>query len=191
MIATTSTVGDGIRADSSNNQVTNTGTITNSSGISLGTTDNNNLAVTVKNTIINSGTIDGGHAVLLSGDGSHLDNSGTIKGFIPIELFGTGLGTITVKNIGTIESTTKTAIRGSTGADLINNARLIKGSLFLNDGNDQYDGRMGSVVSGRVELEAGDDVAYGGLLADSLYGGSGNDTLEGAGGDDSLMGGPA
>jgi Ca2+-binding RTX toxin-like protein len=189
VITTSSTIADGIGIYSSNNTVTNAGTITSAYGIVLGTTDAGNNVITSNNTIINTGAINATFGVSLWGDGSVLKNSGSIKSFLAVTLVGSPLGTITVENFGTIESTGAIAIQGSTGAEVIKNAGEIKKSIFLGGGNDLYDGRAGTVSSGRVELELGNDIAYGGAATDRFYGGDGNDTLEGGGGDDILDGG--
>jgi hypothetical protein len=190
--------GIAISAHSSNNQVLNTGTISGYLGVTLGLggvlvfpAGNTVVTSSSNNSVVNSGTINAtSSAVTLFGDGSSLNNDkgGTITGAFTVALYGNAQGTISVFNAGTIQSTNGTAITGADEADLIHNSGAIAGSIFLNDGNDLYDGGLGT-ISGAIDLGAGDDVAYGGAGAESLDGGADNDTLEGGGGNDTLNGG--
>jgi Ca2+-binding RTX toxin-like protein len=190
-ISASNNEGVGINARSSNNLVINTGFIGGAIGVSLGTTDpaTHSIAITSNNAVINSDKIQAAAtAVALWGDGSSLNNTGTLSGgFATVQLYGTASGKISVENTGIIQSSNGRAIVGSEEMDWIHNAGTIMGSVFLNEGNDFYDGRNGT-ISG-VELGAGNDTAYGGAGFEWFDGGDGNDTLEGGLGDDTLIGG--
>ncbi|MGP6088674.1 calcium-binding protein [Antarctobacter jejuensis] len=96
---------------------------------------------------------------------SFLHNTGTITG---------GAGSYTASS--------------GTGANNIYNAGVMNGNIYLDDGNDRYEGGGGSVV-GRVYGDQDNDTLSGGALYDELDGGSGDDLLVGRGGDDYLFGG--
>jgi Ca2+-binding RTX toxin-like protein len=80
------------------------------------------------------------------------------------------------------------AITGSAYADEVHNAGRIEGEVFLNDGNDLLDGRLGAML-GAADGGAGDDTLLSGLAAETLLGGEGQDWLDGGDGADSLAGG--
>ncbi|MCA3280561.1 MAG: hypothetical protein ING10_14940 [Roseomonas sp.] len=80
------------------------------------------------------------------------------------------------------------AITGSAYADEVHNAGRIEGEVFLNDGNDLLDGRLG-VLLGAGDGGAGDDTLLSGAAAETLRGGEGQDWLDGGDGADSLLGG--
>jgi Ca2+-binding RTX toxin-like protein len=97
-----------------------------------------------------------------TGDSSNLTNSGTIVGAL--------------------------AFVGGRGNDTVLNTGYMQGDLRFSAGTDFYDGR-GGVVTGSVDLGAGDDTAHGGSGIDIFSGGNDADELFGHGGDDNLDGG--
>ena len=72
--------------------------------------------------------------------------------------------------------------------DKIINAGTIVGDIFLDDGNDLYNGTNGS-LNGVVDAGGGNDTVIGWADPDTFYGDDGDDTLTGNGGDDFLEGG--
>lgn len=184
------TLGTAIKAASSNNQITNSGTISGNVGIHVGKADSSsNLVTSSNNIVVNSGTIStSASAVVLWGDGSFLWNSGALTGGLPVQLRGTSSGRIIVENSNTIISQNDNAITGADEADWIINTGTIQGSIVLNGGKDLYEGRNGTVINGSVYLGDGDDIAYGGGGGEIFFGGEGNDTLDGGAGPDWLLG---
>ncbi|WP_162820245.1 cadherin domain-containing protein [Microvirga calopogonii] len=92
----------------------------------------------------------------------------------------------TISNYGTIVGGTGDAIYVGTGFVAVNNSGQIQGSVtFDGAGDDLYDGRNG-IVTGLVDLGAGNDRAYGGSRAETFKGGAGNDTIDGGGGGDTV-----
>lgn len=125
--------------------------------------------------VSNSGTIRGESGIHNSGR-LELENHGTIEGGISDGRQASNLLKLT--NSGTIKAlnASSTAIMGSRGNDRLVNSGHIEGhkALELDEGDDFYDGRSGTVV-GRIVLGQGHDTAYGGDSADSLHGGFGED----------------
>ncbi|HEU6441507.1 MAG TPA: calcium-binding protein, partial [Microvirga sp.] len=120
-----------------------------------------------------------------------ITNTGTIVGGTEgIKVLGSDENSqLTVTNSGTIRASA-TAIHGTRGNDIVVNTGYVAGqnAVFLQDGNDFYDSRLGITV-GVIDLGAGQDVAWGSDGADSILGGAGNDWLEGGYGADTLDGG--
>jgi len=95
-------------------------------------------------------------------------------------------------NAGTI-SASGLAIQGQIGADHIVNTGLIKTSapgpdavaIDLGSGSDVYDGTRGT-VTGRIELGAGDDTAYGGAGGEVFAVGTGSNVVMGGAGTDTV-----
>ncbi len=73
------------------------------------------------------------------------------------------------------------------GRSEVHNAGLITGETFLFDGDDYFDGRLGT--QGAVFGEEGMDILLGGAAGDWLDGGGGDDLLHGGGGVDQMTGG--
>lgn len=69
--------------------------------------------------------------------------------------------------------------------DVINNGH-IQGRVFLNAGNDTYDGRLGT-IAGILDLAWGDDFAIGGSGSETIKGSWGNDTVDGGAGVDTYL----
>jgi Ca2+-binding RTX toxin-like protein len=134
--------------------------------------------------VFNSGTIVAGVA------GVYVEASGDVtnSGLIQAGSFGVAFasGDSFLSNTGTIVA--QTAVFGSYDRDILLNQGTIQGDILLNEGDDIYDGRTGTVTD-IVNLGKGDDVAYGGSGVETLVGGTGRDSLFGHGGDDSLVGG--
>ncbi len=112
-------------------------------------------------TIVNSGKIIGGYAVLYDGsptDSSasiHIDNSGLLRGKIAL----------------------------TPGADAIINTGSIENEVHLGAGADVFDGRSGT-QTGAIFGDDGADTLNGGSGGESLDGGAGNDCVFGGAGDD-------
>jgi Ca2+-binding RTX toxin-like protein len=73
-------------------------------------------------------------------------------------------------------------------ADTLTNSGSIEGATNLGDGNDIYDGRLGT-ETGLVQGGAGNDTLMGGAGSDNLQGNQGNDSVSGGAGDDIVVGG--
>lgn len=78
------------------------------------------------------------------------------------------------------------AIYASTLRENVINNGHIEGRVFLNDGNDTYDGRLGT-VAGLLDLAWGDDLAIGGAGSETIKGSWGNDTVDGGAGIDTYL----
>jgi Ca2+-binding RTX toxin-like protein len=175
--------GIGIRAQYSNNYISNLGTVNAIQGIVAGSGGSGG------NTVVNSGkifSVDVG--VTLYGSGSSLTNSGLIRTnsfTVAVELQGGPGGTITVHNTGTIESGGATAVHGRSGDDRLTNTGTIIGAVDLEDGHDLYDGR-GGTVAGDILLGAGNDTAYGGAEGEWFFGDAGHDLMDGGAGNDTF-----
>ncbi len=147
--------------------------------------------------ITNSGTIQGlSDAIRFDGGGqtTRITNSGTILadsgfGIQQNWISGSSTGAGLLYNTGTISGPqgSYTAAEG-VGANYIFNAGVMVGTVYLDDGNDRYEGGAGRVV-GRVYGDQHNDSLSGGAFYDELDGGSGDDLLVGRGGDDYLYGG--
>lgn len=136
--------------------------------------------------IVNLGTISGGDGGIdhLTGDALLVNRGEIVGGDINGDGYGYSGGSDveTVRNFGSILG----GVFGEAGDDLVRNAGVID-DVDLGDGNDQYEGRGGS-VEGRVEGGGGDDVLRGGGDEDLLAGGADADILRGRDGDDTLRG---
>jgi Ca2+-binding RTX toxin-like protein len=134
--------------------------------------------------VFNSGTILAGVTGIVVEESGNVSNSG----FIQAGAFGVtfGYGDSFLSNTGTIAA--QIAFSGSFNRDTLLNQGTIQGAILLNEGNDFYDGRTGTVTDA-VDMGDGDDTAYGGSGTETLVGGEGMDSLFGHGGDDSLGGG--
>lgn len=134
--------------------------------------------------VFNSGTILAGVAGIVVDLSGNVTNSGLIQA----GAFGVTFGSSDsfLSNTGTIAA--QTAVFGSFDRDTLLNQGTIQGDILLNEGDDFYDGRTGTVTD-VVDMGIGDDIAYGGSGIETLAGGEGKDSLFGNGGDDSLVGG--
>jgi len=79
-------------------------------------------------------------------------------------------------------------VRLGSASDTVTNEGLLDGLLNMGQGDDRFDGRIGTQL-GEVHGGQGQDRITGGLGADRLFGDEGSDTLEGGLGDDLLNGG--
>ena len=167
--------------------------------------------------IDNSGTIQGAAGIIVnSGDTSgvtRITNSGLVEGLTQgimsqkydqgFELFNTGDitgGTTSIwyalmnasvvtriTNEGFIGGGVQAILAGS-GNEVIRNAGLIAGDVFMGLGTDLFEG-MGGIVNGRVLGGDGNDTLGGGSEADVLDGEAQFDLIMGRAGDDTLLGG--
>jgi Ca2+-binding RTX toxin-like protein len=143
----------------------------------------------------NSGTIMG------ESDGVNLDagtgfvrfmNTGTVVGQegygIWMNWQSGSTGGSLLRNTGTITGDDGSYNASSgTGANTIVNDGVMNGAIFLQGGNDVYEGGGGK-VAGTVFGGNDNDQLSGGAFSDSFEGGLGDDTLVGRGGDDLLEG---
>ena len=143
----------------------------------------------------NTGTIMGeSDGVALEGGTASITlvNTGTITGQEGFGVYMNWLfgstGATLLRNSGTIsgEDGSFTAFSG-TGKNTIINDGVMNGNIYLDDGNDVYEGGGGK-VSGTVFGDEDNDQLAGGAFTDVFDGGSGDDTLLGRGGDDLLDG---
>ena len=135
--------------------------------------------------IVNHGLVSGDDvAIRLSQDFagvSTVTNTGTIEaGTIGVMTFNNGgvTATTVITNSGTI-SGGQQAYLAYGSIDQITNSGKFVGDVLLEDSDDLYDGRLGTIQG---------DV-LGGDGKDKLYAGAGNTKLFGQNGDDTLMGG--
>jgi Ca2+-binding RTX toxin-like protein len=76
----------------------------------------------------------------------------------------------------------------SDGADTFDNRTgTIIGDWFGGEGSDFYNGRLDTIVTGRIDGGAGNDTIYGGGNSDEIHSGSDNDTIRSFGGDDLIF----
>ena len=136
--------------------------------------------------LVNSGQIYGNNASGIFGqnDGQWvISNTVDIVGrdygiFLNSDLIlGTGLGTTRIRNDGLIDGAVAAMNLGA-GSDDVVNRGSVQGDVFLQFGNDVYNGRLGA-----------QDRIFGGDGLDTLIGGSGDEVLDGGGQDDQLSGG--
>ena len=117
-----------------------------------------------------------------------VQNSGTITADIAIVDSGTptgpGTDTLTIENSGVING----KVDLGDGVDIVRNTGSIDGDVLLGAGDDEFDGR-GGTVTGVVDGGDGNDVIRGGAGNDTLMGGAGNDTVAGGAGADVMDGG--
>jgi len=167
--------------------LTNTGTISGSNSYGV-------IAVNAPIEINNTGEIISADSVgiLLRDtlddvlDRSYLTNSGTISsryGVFSVQVEGDS--PISAVNTGLITG----SVDLSDGVDFLINTGDIGSNVYLDAGDDSYNGFGDSHVQGAVYGEEGNDTLIGGHNADVLYGGSDNDSLFGGLGDDELYGG--
>lgn len=169
----------GVGMDSDNGAIINHGTIHGGeAGI---------FAIGANLTVTNSGSITSttNSAVLIGGDHSEIDNSGTIIGFQGVSLYTDASLTTTLHNSGVIQGK-QLGVSGGNGFDVVVNSGKISGDISLFDNDDHYDGK-GGVVNGLVDAGAGNDVLKGGDGVDRFSGGEGNDRLTGRGGADHFI----
>ncbi len=131
--------------------------------------------------------------IYLTGLSSIVTNEGFIKANngSGIQYFGTQA--LTLANFGTITSAFL-AVLSSTGNDRVTNAGTLATTstlpnatlLFLDAGNDVYDGTHGTATGGVIKLGAGNDSAFGGAETEIFAGNEGNDLIHGGGGADTV-----
>ena len=131
--------------------------------------------------------------IYLTGLSSIVTNEGFIeaKNGSGIQYFGTQA--LTLANFGTITSAVL-AVLSSAGNDRVTNAGTLKTTstlpnatlLFLDAGNDVYDGAHGTATGGVIKLGAGNDSAFGGAGTEIFAGNEGNDLIHGGGGADTV-----
>jgi Ca2+-binding RTX toxin-like protein len=142
--------------DFTNSVVQNTGLIAGSTQEGLYFTGSENVSVD------NSGIISGARGIRFINSYGTVTNSGEIRGTGLAEAAidaDTANGSLNILNTGLIISAGSTAILLDTFDDMVVNAGTIVGDVFLDAGNDTFDGRGGH-VSGEVHGGAGDDSYY-------------------------------
>lgn len=91
-------------------------------------------------------------------------------------------------NTGTISASGgAAAFYGSFGHDTVINSGTITGAVYLNSGNDRFDGRAGHTF-GLISAGNGLDTIFGGSDADTIFGGGDADLIYGELGADSIAG---
>lgn len=124
-----------------------------------------------------------------------IHNSGHIAGsFYVIQYYGANNSTtakLHLNNTGIVENNSsrasiKYAIGGTHNADIVVNSGTIRGIVSLGDGGDTYDGRLGHLLAGDVQLGAGNDTAYGGSDDETFSPGGNDDLIDGGGGSDTV-----
>jgi len=106
-------------------------------------------------------------------------------------IFLLGSGALTLFNVGSVISS-DVAILGGNGHDRIINTGILETKyslaapmvMDLRDGDDFYDGILGTVIGGAIWLGIGNDTAYGGAGSEIFAGGLGDDFLHGGAGND-------
>ena len=142
-------------------------------------------ATLTTDTLTNTGTLDGRSAYAVQEAGAatlQIVNGGAISGHGTAIAFAAATGN-SLDNSGTIQGDITVASGGT--LDVVNSGH-IAGQLTLGDGNDSYDGSLGS-ISKYVLGGAGDDDLAGGSGRDHLDGGTGNDTIDGGAGNDVML----
>jgi Ca2+-binding RTX toxin-like protein len=185
-----------IYATGSGQKVRVDGTVAGYNAISMGNSNtlDNNHQVYVGETGVLSGQVNGIGLYSTSGT---ITNFGSIDGYTAIRLDGNAGGTSTVMNHGTISGdygvivwTTEQLvlfndglIEGRTGsvfggsaADSIRNLGTLNGLVYLDIGNDTYDGRGGKLI-GELWCGGGNDIVIPGSGVEVVDGGSGFDTI--------------
>lgn len=151
---------DGIHIDARNSNVRNEGIVV---GRQTGVELNANVGAS---RLVNSGTI-------LS------DNEG---------IRSTGAQTLVIENSGTIYGLNRAIATFGGATALITNTGEIVGEIYLDSGNDVYNGVNGR-VSGPITCFGGNDTVNAGIDDDFINGMSGNDILNGGVGADRMDGG--
>ncbi len=117
---------------------------------------------------------------------SRLVNSGTVMSDSE-GVRSTGQQTLVIENTGTIYGLTRAIATFGGATAVITNTGEIVGEIYLDSGNDVYQGVNGR-VSGPISCFGGNDTVYSGANDDVVNGMSGNDTISSAGGNDTLKG---
>lgn len=77
------------------------------------------------------------------------------------------------------------AMFGAAGSNVVTNKGRIEGAVILGGKADVYDGR-GGIVTGKIYLATGDDVAFGGDGSETFLSGKGKNFIDGGAGADAL-----
>jgi len=142
--------------------------------------------------IYNNGTINGQFGIysdatkpdLSLSDGiTYIYNAGTISG--RGTSIGIWAGYAEIHNSGVLMGD----VEDSSDSNAMYNSGVVHGDVYLNGGNDFYQGAGAGSVSGAVHGGDGNDVLLGSGAEDRLGGDAGNDGIMGGGGDDLLSGG--
>ncbi|WP_442580675.1 calcium-binding protein [Mesorhizobium sp. ASY16-5R] len=118
---------------------------------------------------------------------SRLVNSGTILSDTE-GIRSTGAQTLIIENTGMIFGLTRAIATFGGATALITNTGEIVGEIYLDSGNDVYNGTNGR-VSGHISCFGGNDTVYAGVDNDYIDGMGGNDILNGGLGADRMIGG--
>jgi Ca2+-binding RTX toxin-like protein len=200
---------DGVRSSGADAVLVNLGTIrAGNQGVDFGDTASVTNAGSIlgdqvgvflgSNSVIGNtgriaGTQAGGVGVRTVGDDMTIHNHGTISGLeaAAIEIDDSSAAALnTIVNTGTIEGVASAfAMVAGSGIERLENAGTIIGSVSLGGNADVYDGRLGRVLGGVVNGDAGEDLLLGGQAADQFSGGSEDDEIVGGAGDDTVEGG--
>ncbi|MCP5071886.1 MAG: calcium-binding protein [Rhodobacteraceae bacterium] len=145
--------------------------------------------------VINSGTISATFALTLTPQEQEaaVINSGLISGTqvaIHTQNLNNPTESVLLVNTGTVSGGTLSFVGSehTASGDRVLNSGLMQGNIVLNEGNDIYHGKFGT-ISGIVFGGAGEDNLKGGAGDDEFDGGDDNDLLVGRAGNDELTGG--
>ncbi|WGI20541.1 calcium-binding protein [Amylibacter sp. IMCC11727] len=179
------TLGSGILLNSSDAEVSNSGTIVSQKfGVAT------YLSGTIlNNRIDNSGHIEGEIAIRFeNGSDFFLSNTGDLIGRGGTSMYLSQ--TTEVRNFGTITGDVDAVDMTATGSTLkLINGGLITGDINMGDGDDTYRGKLDGWTDGRVNAGDGADTLRGGTRDDDLRGDAGADNIQGKQGNDELYGG--
>ena len=117
----------------------------------------------------------------------HFNNSGSIFGSLGTAVYSSA-AEIYFDNSGLIEGNVVLG-GGTTTMVEVFNSGIINGEADLSDAADYYFGSGNGVVTGRLDLNGGDDEAIMGDAGSFVDGGDGNDTIRGGTGSDEIEGG--
>ncbi|WP_415015098.1 calcium-binding protein, partial [Brevundimonas sp.] len=113
-------------------------------------------------------------------------NEGEITGYFAIKSAGkSDKAILDILNRGQMNG--DVVLEGET-IDTPINEGVIDGFVYMDAGDDTYDGQLGE-ISGQVDGGAGDDVLLGGAGSETFYGGDGNDHLDGGAAANLIYGG--
>jgi Ca2+-binding RTX toxin-like protein len=144
----------------------------------------------INSNVRNDGVVYGldGVDVTAASGSTRISNTGSILGE-DIGIRASGAQTLTIVNTGSIIGELHGIGTFGGATALITNTGEIVGGLFLDSGNDVYNGQNGR-MQGKIQTFGGNDTVNAGIDDDFIEGMSGNDLLRGNGGNDSLVGGP-
>ncbi|MGP6088673.1 calcium-binding protein [Antarctobacter jejuensis] len=170
-------------------EIFNSGTIVGTDDVVELTADVGDTGI---NYITNTGTITattGDAVIFFAGDAStvRFSNSGEITAASEA-VYTSRNSDVILDNSGLLATNSNfRAVDLDDGNDIFRNTGEVIGDVDLGGGNDFFDNN-GGVVNGFIDGEIGNDTLLGGNSSDDMAGGAGDDTVIGRGGDDLLDG---